>query len=538
MSKFSGNNKKPMRQSKPPQQPASNVRIDDSQVIKISSIAGNNIDATMQMVTATPEVAVNTAVINNHGNRAKRSGEGEINALLDGKSKQDLVNQICNLQQTIDLLKEKVDRENWTEGELGIYNKVMLKNFDPDNNDYNKYYNNNIQPIKRSIVQIEAIIKEIPPALSYYTVSGVFSSGQKWAVLNHSAGTINILNEFYPYHDFSIVKILQNNSGTLRGLQLCMQSKLFPKKITYYYGVPGKVEAPSGAFKQSEDKIIQTYAEKFANCFNFLKTIKIDPNVAADAKNFLGTINYYKNQFLIVHEDYKFVFDLIIDQIAHFYLDNGQIPSSKDFNSDVLLKCFPIDDMYKSDLFYSDEEAERYLGIPSIITKSCKFPRDYYTAKTIMRGMVRRAIYYKKLPFGKRAKLYPAVIKEDYSKQITFPDSVSDRMISYNIGTERKRMIQDTISKRMEIEGAHPVDEMIDAQVMSLANSGIDPLESMRGDELNKILESMQDLQKQDGNTGVDVNANNGSKQIEKDNQVKDNNEDQILSDNELDDLF
>ena len=147
MSKFSGNNKKPMRQNQPPQKPASNVRIDDSQVIKISSIAGNNIDATMQMVTATPEVAVNTAVINNHGNRAKRSGEGEINALLDGKSKQDLINQICNLQQTIDLLKEKVDRENWTEGELGIYNKVMLRNFDPDNNDYNKYYNNNIQPI-------------------------------------------------------------------------------------------------------------------------------------------------------------------------------------------------------------------------------------------------------------------------------------------------------------------------------------------------------------------------------------------------------
>lgn len=525
-----------------------NIVMDDSEVVNISTstVKGNVIDTTMQMVRAQPEnnVTVNNVYVNNsnnntrntRGNRGKNSGEGEIMTLLQAKTKEELIEHIGNMQQILDLLKEKVVKEYWTMGELGLYNKVMIANFDPYDNNYRKFYNNKLNPLKKGPVEIESdIITSIPPALTYYTVSSCISTGAKWSVLNHSAGTFNILKAMYPYHDFSIVKIFQNNAGSLRGLQMCMTSKLFPKKCTFYYGVPGKVKV-QGAFEQSEDKIIQTYAEKFANCFNFLKTIKIDETMAADTRAFLNVINTYKTEFTLVDPEYRFIMDLIIDQIAHFYLNDGLIPSSKEFTIDILNKYFPPEVLYRSDLFLSDREVAVAIPVSPYIARRYKYPRDYFNASKLMYAMVRDAVFQGKLPIGKKLYKNNVLIKDDDKKKIFFPKSMADKSISFDINVERQKLLDVTAKKKQisDVPNVEAEDKMVDARELSIKVSGLDPLEAIDDKEFQELLkniESEEGFKNQDENTSLDVNKVDDGNQDEITKDGRNGNQNDVLDD-------
>ena len=472
-------------------------RIDDNEITSLDiSTAGNVIRApaglhtkmVAPMVNASKKITKNAvktmqntindmsdngitsiAVVNSNGKQSRSSGVGKIEGFLEPKKVSALLEENLNLKKSLEESRKLLEQQSWSDIELALYTSVFLNDFDP-NNAYQEIYNNNIYGKKMTIVEKEAIIRSIPPALSYYSVA--CSSGQ-WCSMYHVSGTIPILQQMFPFHSFSIENVFLNANKDLKGLQMKMTSRIFPKDNVWMYGTPGKTGESSKFASGSKEKLTETYASKFANCFECLKTIKLLPNEETKerATNMLHALNSYKACYYdIVYPYSRFYFNLVLDTIGHFYLNRGLLP--KNLTLENLLTAFPPEDMIKSDLFLSREEALKS-GITPYIFNLYVFPRDYYIAHLIMERKVAEAYRAKKLPEGVGSLLnkgyYASTFIDDRRHnfktiqtfeekknafKLKYKASKSDRMIDFDMSkeveTETIKKMKETNKKLME----------------------------------------------------------------------------------------
>lgn len=364
----------------------------------------------------------NTAVmvVSSDGKKRKTSGKGILVGPYGKMNKEELIQKVKDLSDENKVLSKKLDTEQWTDEEVRNYQSIVLQNFKLEESQYMKYYNNNIQPKQYSIVQIENIIASIPMPLSYCRVS---AAGSKFVGINHLPETITLLKELLPYHEFSHTNIYLNASQKLNGIQLKVYPKYFPKNVNYYYGVPGTTTF-SGDFKNSEDKNLYSYAMKFSDCFKFLQPIyfKVSTNPADKLNNLKDVLNTYKGLFnVFIDSDYKFITELILDQIGYFFLNSGLVPDVKDFTLEILEDALPIPKLL-DDLCYTDEEVEK-LGLNNGIKTLLRYPRDYYTATKILKSKILEAIMQEKLTIGStdirvNGDSRTSTIKDDFNQMM------------------------------------------------------------------------------------------------------------------------
>ena len=458
-------------------------RIDDNEITSLDiSTAGNVIRAptglhtkmVAPMVNASKKITKNAvktmqntiseisdngitsiAVVNSNGKQSRSSGVGKIEGFLDNKKVGALLEENLNLKKSLEEARKLLDQQSWSDIELALYTSVFLNDFNPSKA-YQDIYNNDIYDKKLTIVEKESIIRSIPPVLSYYSVA--CSPGQ-WCSMYHVSGTVPILQKMFPLHSFSIENVFMNANKDLKGLQMKMTSRVFPKDNVWMYGTPGKTGESSKFASGSKEKLTETYAEKFANCFECLKTIKLIPteDTKKRAADMLHALNSYKACYYdIVYPYSRFYFNLVLDTIGHYYLSKGLLPKS--LTLEHLLTAFPPEDMIQTDLFLSKEEALKS-GIPPYIVNLYVFPRDYYYAHLIMESKVAEAYRAKLLPEGVEALpnkgSYASTFidnrRHNFKAIRTFEEKKNAFMLKYK-ASNSDRMIDFDMSKEVETE--------------------------------------------------------------------------------------
>lgn len=409
---------------------------DNMEEIRVSEINTNVVDMVAVDVNSKQLSEIDNndgpsmVVVSEKGKRRKNNGEGQIVGMYGKYTKDQLLHELVAKDKMLEIMSKKNDMTIWTENDRSMYNNVYLSNFNLNTSKYMQYYNNNTRKkeFQKTGLEIETIINGIRPPLSHCQVSEV--SGQ-FTGINHSSESIIILKLMYPYHSFSITNMLYDDNHKITGVQLKMESKIFPGRIVdYYYGAPGKTEFNKNF---AEDRTRLTYATKFKDTFKCLETTYYRLGSKPELQNFLDVINAYKGQFSDVPDDYRFVFGLIIDQMAYTILDSGFIPDAT-FTLEQLMKIFPMKKMYDT-IFYSLDELEK-AGIeqPSYIDHSI-FPRDYFTAAPMIRYMTTEVLRQSKIPVQ--------------SKSIALRGTDHDVNVIHRLiqDTERKKLPGNTINK-------------------------------------------------------------------------------------------
>lgn len=325
--------------------------------------------------------------------------------ILADIGKAQLLKQVTRLRNELDMVRKEIEVNDWESDTVNQYQSQFAKDFDVNNDiNYDMFYTNSFHKIKKSLMQYDSYIMNIGPVLSDYIVTvAKFKGSDGWCSIHHEPGTMFILGKMFPYYRFSTPKVVLNNDSKIRGIQLKMQSLINPKVVYYYYGVPGVTE--SGNTRSfgvgSQDKTTYTYAEKFSNVFNFLKTYNINHNYSGSADMFINSLNEYKGFFDKVHPRHKFVFNLILDAIGHAYLDNGTIPDN--LTTKTLLEFLPVSDLYNDKfVFMKDEEVKKLPYYDeTMFPPYFKYPREHATAYYYIYGLTVEA-KGTKLPRGIR----------------------------------------------------------------------------------------------------------------------------------------
>lgn len=461
---------------------------------RTSVMSGSVFDAVANLVNSKPvetqEKQENEPLqlyVSSDGKRMRNNGPGELVAICNKMTKDQLIEEVVKRSQMLDVAVQKATLNSWSTNDIAMYRKIFIEDYDTGYTEYAKYYNNNVQLIKKNKIEILDIIKKVPPPLSYCNAN---YGTNKFVTLAHQPGTDIILSKVYPYYDFYTPKVLLKDDTKVAGIQLTMQSREFPKIMNHYYGAPGTTQY-AGDFANAEEKIRLTYAEKFSNCFSCLKTYNFlnDKVIYQRLQKLLDAINEYKAKFVSINVEYKFIFDLIIDQIAYFYIDKGLLPKADEIDTAVLTKALPVQTVYKL-LCHTKEEAKEKVATLPRLAEFTLYPIDYYTGKQVINTVVAKLIEDGSLPQGIEAVKNMEKIQNETRPRLIFSSEITEN---------RKRLLASSpLEKMMMIDNVDP-EKLID-NIPS----------NIRNEDVQKVL----DVNIQTGSTGV-TKENTDRKTIE-----------------------
>lgn len=467
---------------------------------RYSMMSGSVFDPTANFVNSKPvenqEKQENEPLqlyVSSDGKRMRNNGPGELVAICEKMNKDQLIQEVIKKNQMLDIATQKATTTSWSPEEVMMYNNIFLNRNYTGYPEYAKYYNNNFESEPRSIAEIEAIIAMIPPALKYCNAN---HGTNKFVTLAHQPGTYNILQEFYPYYRFSVMNVLINKDDKLAGIQLTMRSTICPKLVYYYYGAPGTTQY-SGDFAKAEDKNRQTYAEKFSGSFKCLKTYNFinDNTVYERLQNLLEVINLYKAKFGSISKSHKFVFDLIIDQIAYFYIEAGLLPKVNEFTLENLTAALPIQYVYDNFCYTTEQKIKCKVAPNPILATRAEYPLDYLTGSTLINMEVARLVSERKLPQGFEAVKNMKMIKNDRPRLI-FSERLED---------ERKHLLASSPVQKM-IESARPVNETVNIP-NNITNEDVQKVLNVKVQGVNDMI-TKENTQRQTTNEKVLSNFN------------------------------
>ena len=195
--------------------------------------------------------------------------------------------------------------------------------------------------------------------------------------------------------------------------------------------------------------------------------------------------------------EYKFIFDLIIDQIAYFYIDKGLLPKADEIDTAVLTKALPVQTVYKL-LCHTKEEAKEKVATLPRLAEYTLYPIDYYTGKQVINTVVAKLIEDGSLPQGIEAVKNMEKIQNETRPRLIFSSEITEN---------RKRLLASSpLEKMMMIDNVDP-EKLID-NIPS----------NIRNEDVQKVL----DVNIQTGSTGV----------------TKENTDRKTIEQNDIDDII
>ena len=290
--------------------------------------------------------------------KKKLNGPGEIIGAAPKGTKDQMEKQLMDKEYIIYLQKDLLAKTNMSDYQVEQYLQ-MQKNI-PNNRVFKALYNNNVHKKKfKCLLEFESYIKNLPPMLDWYAAHNIpvtnanFKSKFLSVSIHHVQGTMIMIQNLFPHLKVRMDVVYDSMGVDIVGINLTLVNGLFPIVSEKFYGAPGKKcnGNPKGDL---------TYAAKFSDTFNFLKTYKFDTysgNVT-NSVNLMNVMNEFKADFFEVSKPYANFFRYCLDTIAHFYLERSVLPPSSEFTIDKLRELFPKEKVYSKCFFYTVSELQ------------------------------------------------------------------------------------------------------------------------------------------------------------------------------------